>query len=965
MQPTAALVEFLAFASATAADAPSLVDRFGRAAGRLHPIAVHFPIALIVTACLIEVFGATRRQSKPSPAALMCLAIGAGGACFAATSGWLNASFESVTSDTAELHRWLGVSVAGLSVVLAFFGLAIRDKNKGVMPFRLGLLLATGIVGYGGHLGGGLTHGETYVTDALREVFSPRPALPPPSASGPLPPLPASLKDIHFPADGKIDFNRDVRPIFALSCYECHGEQKRKGGLRVDVKAAAIAGGKTGPLFVAGDLEASHLIQRVLGEGDDQRMPADKDPLPEDCIRILKAWVEQGAHWPDDGLSKDHGTEDKHWAYVAPVRREPSATGDSRWDAHPIDRFIRTKLREKNLAPSPEADAPTLIRRVTLDLTGLPPTVEEVGAFLSDRRPDAYERLVDRLLASPRYGENMARQWLDLARYADSNGYEKDGGRSIWPYRDWVIDALNADMPYDRFTLEQLAGDLLPDATQSQLIATGFNRNSMINEEGGVDPEEYRVNAVIDRANTTATVWLGQTLACAQCHDHKFDPFTQKDYYRFFAFFNDSPEESRLAAGSEFQEISPKLPLADENEPRRAHIRQLESFIQTVGDQAPEAAASKRRLDQLRAETPAMVTTLVMRDEPKPRDSHILNRGSFLSPGDPVDPGVPASIGELKSQSRANRVSLAHWLTDPANPLTARVAVNRLWEHHFGRGLVETSEDFGTRGTPPSHPELLDYLATEFVSRRWSVKAMHRLIVTSAAYKQSARVTSPVIEADPSNVWLSRGPRVRLTGETIRDQALAIGGLLSLKMGGPPVFPVQPEGIWQNPYSDNTWTASPGEDRVRRSIYTYWKRSSPYPSFVTFDAPTRQVACTRRPRTNTPLQALTTLNDPVFFEAAAGLARRITSLSDSRPETRVDFAVRACTARSPDPAERTRLLALFTQQLEAFKAEPTAAKQLIEGAMGRSAPPVNQAELAAWTIVANVLLNLDETLNRG
>jgi uncharacterized membrane protein len=960
MRYPAAILTLLSFAAPAAAQSPDFVDRLARTAGRLHPMAVHFPIALIVTAGAIELYRGFRRKASPSPAALVCLSIGAAAACFAAFSGWMNASYESVTSNTAEIHRWLGVSLAALSAILAITGFVIKEGQVGVKVYRLGLVIAMGLVAYGGHLGGVLTHGDNYITDAVRDLISPRSQATTAASPTQPTPMPATLADIKFPADGKIDFNRDVRPIFALSCFECHGEKKRKGGLRMDVKAAAMQGGKGGPLFIAGKPAESQIIERVKGLGEEQRMPADNDPLPDECIRILEAWVAQGAQWPDDGISKDQGVEEKHWAYIKPIRHDPPAAASH----HPIDRFILAKLKEKNLSPSPEADKSTLIRRASLDLTGLPPSLDDLNAFLADTKPHAYDRLIDRLLASPRYGEHMARSWLDLARYADSNGYEKDGGRSIWPYRDWVIDALNADMPYDRFTLEQLAGDLLPNPTQASLIATGFHRNSMINEEGGVDPEEYRINAVIDRANTTATVWLGQTLACAQCHDHKFDPFTQKDYYSFFAFFNDSPEESRLVAGSEFQEISPKLTI-DEHNDTRSIARQLESFAKAVGQGSPEAHRALSNLEEVRNQSPRAATTLVMRSLPKHRTTHILNRGSFLSPGEPVEPDVPATLGKLQTPARPTRASLARWLMDPDNPLTARVTVNRLWEHHFGRGLVETSEDFGTRGSLPTHPELLDYLSTELVRQRWSLKAIHRMIVTSATYKQSSRVTPAQIEADPNNIWLARAPRPRLTGEIIRDQALAIGGLLSPKMGGPPVFPVQPDGIWQNPYSDNKYTPSTGEDRYRRSIYTYWKRSSPYPSFTTFDAPPRQVSCTRRPRTNTPLQALTTLNDPVFFEAAAGLAKRIVSLAETQPEKRIDYAMCLCLGRAPAAEEMDRLLSLYTQQREAFQRDLDSARKLIDAALGREAPPANQADLAAWTMVANVLLNLDEVLNRG
>lgn len=773
-----------------------------------------------------------------------------------------------------------------------------------------------------------------------------------------------TLADVRFPADGTVDFARDVKPIFAAACVECHGAAKRKGGLRLDIKAAAMEGGKSGDLFVAGDSAHSMLIDRVTGRDQDQQMPLDKDPLPEECIRILTAWVDQGAVWPDDGISKDEHVEETHWAFVKPVRVEPPAVKDSDWARNPIDQFVLAKLDEQNLKPSAPAAKSDLLRRVTLDLTGLPPTLEELDSFLADDKPDAYERVVDRLLASPQYGVNLARGWLDLARYADSTGYEKDRSRSIWPFRDWVIDALNADMPFDQFTIEQLAGDLLPVPTQSQLIATGFHRNTMMNEEDGVDAEEYRVNAVIDRANTTASVWLGQTLGCAQCHDHKYDPFSQKEYYSFFAFFNDQAEESRLVgASSVFHDISPKISILDKFEPNRKQIQVMEEEFKALAAESPEAAAKKAEIDALKQNTPAVVTTLVMKELPTPRDTKVLERGSFLSPGESVEPGVPAVLGKIESPGRPNREALAKWIVSPENPVTARVAMNRIWTHHFGRGIVETSENFGTRGTPPSHPELLDWLATEFVKQRWSLKAMHRLVVTSATYRQSASASDRLRELDPDNVLLARGPRVRLEAEVVRDQALAIGGLLSKKMGGPPVFPVQPEGFLQTPYSDNRWKTSEGEDLHRRSIYTFWRRTSPYPSFTTFDAPSRQVSCTRRPRTNTPLQALTTLNDPVYMEAAKGLAVRVIASDQHDVAGRITLAMKLCLARGPDAEELQRLTALYEKMHNHFEKHSDEVSELVAGNPG--ATGANDVDVAAWTVVANALLNLDELLAKG
>ncbi len=650
-----------------------------------------------------------------------------------------------------------------------------------------------------------------------------------------------------------------------------------------------------------------------------------------------------------------------------------------------------------------------MIRRVSLDLIGLPPTPSEVDAFVNDHRPDAYERVVDRLLASPHYGERWARPWLDLARYADTDGYEKDPRRSMWPYRDWVINALNANMPFDRFTIEQLAGDLLPNATMDDRIATGFHRNTMTNTEGGVDPEEYRVYALIDRVNTTATVWLGTTLGCCQCHSHKFDPLKQTEYYKFMAFFNSTADDG--------SHPGPELELADFGAERdRAKIARLEQQLKTTTpglarsqaafDQAtlatlppwlartvaairdtqspeqkaegaafyrsiaPELKPVRLRIAQLKKKLPSEhITTLVMQELATPRTTHIFTGGSFLNPGEAVTAGIPATIGTIPARpgQRLTRLDLARWLVGPDNPLTARVTVNRIWAAHFGTGIVSTLEDFGTKGDPPSHPELLDWLATEFVARHWDMKAMHRLIVTSATYRQSPRVSPELMARDPQNRLLARGPRFRLEAELVRDQALAVSGLLSSKIGGRSVMPPMPDGIWNSPYSADRWTTSKGADRFRRGLYTFWKRTSPYPSFMSFDAPSREVCTVRRPRTNTPLQALTVLNDPVYVEAAQGLARRMQS-SARDPEAQAIYGFRLALARRPTPTELDRVMALYREEAEKFEKDTAAARAMVgddaKAAIAKESPS-EVADLAAWTVVANVLLNLDETMNVG
>ncbi len=736
---------------------------------------------------------------------------------------------------------------------------------------------------------------------------------------------------------------------------------------------------------------------------------------------VLLAFV--GGPFGDAG----EDTDPPHWAYVKPTRPALSAVKDRNWPRNAIDVFVLARLEKAGLAPSSEADRVRLLRRVSLDLIGLPPTIEEVDAFVNDARPNAYERVVDRLLASPHYGERWARHWLDLARYADSNGFQRDGFRTVWPYRDWVVRAFNEGLPFDRFTVEQLAGDLLPNATGAQQIATGFNRCTTVNVEAGVDQEEDRVNAVFDRVNTTATVWLGTTMICAQCHNHKYDPFTQRDYYRLFAFFNNTPAEtvSKLGAAREFVGPTLALPATPEQEERRVQVervrddvrRELAKLVATFAsgqaawekqqladkgllerlppalrkilalpegkrnkkqqqdladhyaDLQPGVKPLRQRLGQLEQELQALAParTLVMVELATPRATHVLNRGNFLNPGARVTPGVPSvlpSLRDAKPQA-ANRLDLARWLVDPDNPLTARVTVNRWWAELFGRGLVATLEDFGTQGERPTHPELLDWLATEFVRSGWSMKAMHRLMVTSATYRQSARLTLELRQKDPDNKLYGRGPRLRLDAETLRDNALVVSGLLSRRLGGPPVFPPQPAGIWTvTGVVDNTYRTSAGADRYRRGLYTIWRRSSPYPSFVAFDAPDRASCVVKRPRTNTPLQALTLMNDPVYVEAAVALAARILR-EQPAPEVRprLVHGFRLCLARSPSEVELGILARIHQRALTRYQDDPTAARALVAGWPG--AQTSDAAELAAWSHVATVLLNLDEMITKG
>jgi len=622
----------------------------------------------------------------------------------------------------------------------------------------------------------------------------------------------------------------------------------------------------------------------------------------------------------------------------------------------PIDRFVMARLQRERLKPSPRADKVTLIRRLSLDLIGLPPTPAEVDAFLADRSPDAYDTLVERLLASPQYGEHWARRWLDGARYADTNGFEKDSPRVIWKYRDWVINAFNADLPFDQFTIEQIAGDMLPNATTEQKIATGFHRNTMINQEGGVDQEQFRWEAIVDRMNTTGTVFLGLTVRCAQCHDHKYDPISQKEYWSLFAILNNADEPTL--------ELAPPEQIAKRNRIRK-QIAALDKQLKALPAKDNRRAGLMEQIAALRKQEPKIVSTMVMQERATPRVTHRRIRGDYLNNAEAVQPGTPAILPPLPKGTKPNRLALARWLVSKENPLTARVIMNRVWQAYFGRGIVETAEDFGTRGARPTHPKLLDWLASEFMRQGWSMKAMHRLIVHSATYQQASRLTPKLRAKDPENRLLARGPRFRVDAEVIRDIALRASGLLVEKIGGPSIFSPQPPGVTSLSYGALKWNTATGPDRYRRGLYTFIKRTTPYPAFVVFDATSRETCIVRRDRSNTPLQALTTLNDLVFVEAARALALRTLQEGGETPEQRLEYAFRRCLARRPDRHEARTLLEFWQQQRQTFAAD---AKRAALVALGDSkstpAKGVTTSELAAWTVVARVLLNLDETITK-
>lgn len=1003
------------------------------------------------------------------------------------------------------------------------------------------------------------------------------------------------------PVDGPkttVDFDRQIRPILSDTCYKCHGPDaaERQAELRLDLRDAALQPAESGkPAIVPGQPEASTLVKRIFSTNKSFMMPPPESnrTLTVEQQTLLRDWIAEGAKYQT------------HWSFTAPDRSPLPTVNDRSWSRNAIDRFILAKLERENLAPSPQADRTTLIRRLTLDLTGLPPTPREVDAFLADGHTDAYERLVDRLLSSSRYGERMTLDWLDASRYADTHGYHIDSGRDMTLWRDWVIDAFSRNVPFDRFTVEQLAGDLLPNPTLSQQVASGFNRNHMINFEGGAIPEEYQTAYVIDRVNTTGTVWLGLTIGCAQCHDHKFDPVSQKEYYQLYAFFNNLPEngldgrkgnaepmipvpsldqaatlDSQSRAISDLEQrlkgplpsvdaqqtqwerslseaiatdwvvlkpdamsakegatleihedqsivarganpdkdvytltaLAPREPITairlevlpdeslagngpgrsvngnfvltevrfDAGEPlkiKSAHadfsqsefpvahtidgkkttgwavhpevgkshfvvfdlekplvakegtrlaitlefesawerhqlgkfrlsfttserplgwLKLPEKITRIVGvseeKRSAEDASALRSyyrtkvsaecmpLNQQLAELKkahadiekSIPTTMVMREMSTPRETFLLDRGQYDKHGEKVVAGTPASLPPLPKGAPATRLDLARWLVDPAHPLTARVTVNRLWQTIFGTGLVETSDDFGSQGALPSHPELLDWLAVEF-REGWDVKAMIRLMVTSATYRQSSISSPDLIARDPNNRLLARGVRHRLQAEFIRDQALAVSGLLDLRVGGKSVSPYQPAGLWEELASrldGQNWTAqtyeqSRGRDLYRRTMYTFWKRTSPPPTLVTFDAPDRETCTVRRSRTNTPLQALVLMNDPTYVEASRKLAERMIIEGGSTPEDRITFAFRLATARRPTADELQVLSELFQAQQSAFRQDVDAALKLLSVGESRRNVDLDVPELAAWSMVASAILNLDETVTKG
>ena len=1020
-----------------------------------------------------------------------------------------------------------------------------------------------------------------------------------------------------------VDYLKQIKPILAEHCYSCHGPETQESGLRLDAGKLMLRGGNRGPALQPKSVKKSPLLMAIMHQGDVEAMPPD-DELEPKQIELIRRWIEQGARFPADEKVVPIRLTSDHWAFK-PIKRSrvPVDVGGG----NPIDAFVLARLKKEGISPSSEADRLTLLRRLTLDLLGLPPTTSQLQAFLNDRRPGAYQRLVDRILASPGYGERWGRHWLDLARYADSNGFTIDGARTIWPYRDWVIDAINRDLPFDQFSVHQLAGDMLPTATPRQIVATGFHRNTLINQEGGTNDEEFRVESVVDRVNTTGSVFLGLTVGCAQCHKHKYDPITQRDFYRLFAIFNNTEdsndashatgplgplvslptptqtqniealskqiaaaqkslsahdatlrdkqvawEKSVGAAGpaiwqpaelesyrsmngaqmkrlsdqsilvggkipdTDAYELVVKLPqgasasafrleaLTHESLPKRgpgltkhgnftlsefevsqagpenvvvsptvatsvqtsdatkdaankakskdvwkrvpvatafANRSQEKGDISNAIDgnlatfwgiygpakqmnadheatfvlkkpisggqfvrivirqqyEAPNYAIGRFRLtwtkaspaaitlspairklvaidakkrtsqqqkqvrdtflsldgsrksflskvsglkSQLASVKRSIVTSMVMSERKTPRETFIHIRGDFLRKGAKVTPGVPSVLPTLSVEQRsATRLDLAQWLFTRENPLTARVTVNRHWQRFFGRGIVDTENDFGTQGSRPSHPELLDWLASELMRRDWSLKSFHRLIVTSATYRQASTFRAELGKRDPQNRLLARQSRIRLEAEVIRDVSLASAGILSTKMKGPGVYPPQPRGIYVLTQNKKGWDKleDRGDDRFRRGLYTYFWRSSPYPLLPTFDAPDANTTCTRRPRSNTPLQALTLANDAAFVEFAQYFARRIMAEDDGK---RMATAFQLSLSRPPSGYELSRLQAFFDKQLKHYRANPEEASKMA----GKMPHNATVSDSAAWTAVARVLMNLDEFITR-
>ncbi len=750
--------------------------------------------------------------------------------------------------------------------------------------------------------------------------------------------------------EAAIDFNREIRPILSASCYQCHGpdHNKRKADLRLDTRDGLFRIDEGTAVVAPGKPETSELFHRISTDDDLERMPPAKSAarLEPPQIKLIERWIRQGAPWKG------------HWSYVRLSRPKTARPTRPSAPANPIDDFIDNRLASEGLAPAPEASRATLIRRLGFDLTGLPPTPEDVDSFKADTRPDAYERLVDRLLASPQYGERMAIFWLDLVRFADTTGYHGDNHVDLSLYRDYVIQSFNANRPFDRFTIEQIAGDLLPGPTDQTRIASGYNRLLQTTQEGGAQAKEYTAKYAADRVRNVSTVWLGSTMGCAECHDHKYDPFTSRDFYSLAAFFADVKETA----------VGVQEPARFPSRAQAEALRKLTERRNALKTAKSAADAERRALDQQIEALDREIPTSLVSESVPPRITRILARGNWLDESGPiVPPGVPAFLGALAgNEPRATRLDLARWLIARDNPLVSRVMVNRLWKLAFGQGLVATPDDLGSQGSLPTHPELLDWLASEFVESGWNVKALLRLMLTSQTYRRSSTPSEEMRVKDPANRWLARQNRFRLDAELVRDNALAISGKLSTRIGGRSVKPYQPPGYWVFlNFPKRDYAPDQGENQYRRGLYTYWQRTFLHPSLLAFDASTREECVVARPRSNTPLQALVLTNDPTYIECARSLATRLIREAGSDPASRLDRAFHLVLARPPRPQELAVLVRLVEDHARQYQADPQAARTLLGVGDTPAAADIDAAELAAWTSVARVLLNLQETVTRS
>ncbi|MGA1773735.1 MAG: DUF1553 domain-containing protein [Flavobacteriaceae bacterium] len=749
----------------------------------------------------------------------------------------------------------------------------------------------------------------------------------------------ASVSEEALPAT--IDFTFDVKPILSDRCFKCHGPDQNaiEAGLSLHTAEGAYkALGEQADHFAVVPFEPnqSSMVERIYSEDPAIQMPPPESNLSLDSREkeILKRWIEQGAIYQE------------HWAFEPPKPQEiPEGIKD--WGSNAIDAFVGQKLIEKGMLPSPKADKATLIRRVTLDLTGLPPTPEEIGAFVEDDSPEAYQQVVSRLLNSTDHAEHMAAEWMSISRYADTHGYQDDFERIMWPWRDWVIHAFNENMPYDEFVINQLAGDLLPNATKEQILATGFNRNHKITYEGGVIPEEYRVEYVEDRTNTFGTAFLGLTMECARCHDHKYDPISQEEHFELFSFFNNLKEKGLVSDKNEIPE--PYLSISPED------VNSVLAFVN-----APKESFERES---------KTIDVMVMKESPNIRETFVLNRGMYDQPTEKVQAGTPDRVLPFPQELPKNRLGLAQWLFHENNPLTARVAVNRLWQRFFGTGIVATSDDFGNQGSLPTHPELLDHLAVTFKTNAWDTREMIRLIVSSETYQQSSQITPDHLERDPENKWLARAPRLRLSAEVIRDQALAVSGLLVKEVGGPSVKPYQPEGIWKETTgggggSTARYVLGSGDDLYRKSLYTFWKRTVPPPSMLSFDASNRDLCTVKTQQTNTPLQALVLLNDPQMIEAARGLAERVASKNLSLEE-QLSYLYTATTGALAETEELTQLQQIYADMQAQVKKDAIEVEDYLSIGASKVKSTADRGAFAALALTAHTLLNLDQTITRS